>query len=298
MLGKEAFTAAADPQRFPEQLKYVQPWQAKRLFWNVFRFTREHGTGSRTMKNRIDVDVGDFDPVLGKSYAEIAGISRSMHRSQGMGAPERRGSSRETFVVVAGEQAQKDLFDGIDLSWNRVPGGAEVGRHDRAGHRRSSTRCIPTASFPICWRRAGSAPGERTYCRELMKPSRNAPGYGWTPTPTATPSCRAKACKVKLTALDRSSFRFDRRTATVTGPGAGVQARFPQRRSVYNKPAEATVTYPIPPIRSVLAAVLAGEAEAGRYLHHRRSASHRPARLRRLCWKRVSDSPPAARRSN
>src|SRR5499427_2560390 len=31
ILGKEAFSAAADPARFPEQLKYVQPWQAKRL---------------------------------------------------------------------------------------------------------------------------------------------------------------------------------------------------------------------------------------------------------------------------
>src|SRR6478672_5478089 len=31
ILGKEAFTAAADPKMFPEQLKYVQVWQAKRL---------------------------------------------------------------------------------------------------------------------------------------------------------------------------------------------------------------------------------------------------------------------------
>ncbi len=33
-----------------------------------------------------------FDPVLGFSYAEIAGMSRSMHRSQGFGAAERKGS--------------------------------------------------------------------------------------------------------------------------------------------------------------------------------------------------------------
>src|SRR5437660_6354062 len=31
ILRKEAFTAAADPAKFPEQLTYVQPWQAKRL---------------------------------------------------------------------------------------------------------------------------------------------------------------------------------------------------------------------------------------------------------------------------
>src|SRR5229473_8698801 len=41
LLGKEAFSAAADPHRFSEQLKDVQPWQAKRLMWNVFSFSRE-----------------------------------------------------------------------------------------------------------------------------------------------------------------------------------------------------------------------------------------------------------------
>ena len=128
ILGKEAFTAAADPKRFPEQLQYVQPWQARRLLWNVFRFTKEQEKEAEKLKDRIEIDPGEFDPILGKSYAEIAGISRSQHRSQGMGAPERRGSARESFVVVAGDPAQKDLFDGIDLSWNRVPGGAEIGR--------------------------------------------------------------------------------------------------------------------------------------------------------------------------
>src|SRR5689334_6169088 len=38
ILANEAFTAAADPNRFPEQLKYVQPWQAKRILWNSFNF--------------------------------------------------------------------------------------------------------------------------------------------------------------------------------------------------------------------------------------------------------------------
>src|SRR5215467_13371374 len=127
ILGKEAFSAAADPKRFPEQLQYVQPWRAKRVFWNVFRFTREQEQEASRIKNRIDIDVGDYDPVLGKSYAEIAGISRSMHRSQGMGAPERRGSAPESFAVVAGDPAEKDLFDGVDLTWNRLAGGAKVG---------------------------------------------------------------------------------------------------------------------------------------------------------------------------
>src|SRR5438034_9706275 len=38
ILANEAFTAAADPKRFPEQLKWVQPWQPKRIVWNTFNF--------------------------------------------------------------------------------------------------------------------------------------------------------------------------------------------------------------------------------------------------------------------
>src|SRR5579871_4202498 len=41
ILGREAFSAAADPSRFPEQLKYVEPWKARRLFFNAFSFTKE-----------------------------------------------------------------------------------------------------------------------------------------------------------------------------------------------------------------------------------------------------------------
>jgi LmbE family N-acetylglucosaminyl deacetylase len=36
ILAREAFAAAGDAARFPEQLKYVRPWQPKRLVWNAF----------------------------------------------------------------------------------------------------------------------------------------------------------------------------------------------------------------------------------------------------------------------
>src|SRR3982751_3620257 len=38
VLAVEGFTAAANPAKFPEQLKYVRPWQAKRILWNSFNF--------------------------------------------------------------------------------------------------------------------------------------------------------------------------------------------------------------------------------------------------------------------
>lgn len=127
ILGKEAFAAAADPTRFPEQLKFVKPWQAKRILFNLFAFTPEQERENAKIANRLELDGGEFSPVLGRSYGEIAGISRSQHASQGMGAAERRGSIKDSLVVVAGDPATKDPLDGIDVTWARLPGGEQVG---------------------------------------------------------------------------------------------------------------------------------------------------------------------------
>ncbi len=115
ILGREAFVAAASKSMFPEQLRWTEPWQAKRMLG------RGGGAG-------IPIDTGEFDPLLGFSYGEIAGMSRSMHKSQGMGAPEQRGASRSNLSNVAGDAASGDIFDGIDTTWNRLPGGAAVGK--------------------------------------------------------------------------------------------------------------------------------------------------------------------------
>jgi LmbE family N-acetylglucosaminyl deacetylase len=128
ILGREAFFAAADPARFPEQLKEVEPWKAKRVVWNTFAFTREQEKEAEAMKDRLEVDLGEYNPLLGYSYSEIAGISRSQHRSQGMGSQERRGSVKNHLVHVAGDPATRDLFDGVDLGVD-VPALAEAARN-------------------------------------------------------------------------------------------------------------------------------------------------------------------------
>ncbi len=127
ILGREAFSAAADPQRFPEQLQWTQPWQAKRLLWNAFSFNRQQQQENDKLKDKVEIDLGQYDPVLGYSYGEIAGMSRSMHKSQGMGTFERKGSQKNYFVTIAGDKATKDIFDGIDISWSRMPGGSPAG---------------------------------------------------------------------------------------------------------------------------------------------------------------------------
>ena len=126
IVGKEAFSAAADPSRFPEQLKFVQPWQARRLFWNTFAFTAEQEKEEAAIKDKLAIDLGEYSPELGYSYGEIAGMSRSQHRSQGMGAPERKGSTENFLVAISGDRATKSPFEGIDVTWSRIPGGAEI----------------------------------------------------------------------------------------------------------------------------------------------------------------------------
>ena len=74
------------------------------------------------------MDTGGYNPWLGKSYTEIAGESRSQHKSQGFGSAGRRGTQIESFDVMAGDPATADIFDGVDVTWNRIPGGAAVGK--------------------------------------------------------------------------------------------------------------------------------------------------------------------------
>jgi LmbE family N-acetylglucosaminyl deacetylase len=127
ILGKEAFEAAADPKRFPEQLRYVQPWRARRLVHAGGFFGGPRGFNLNTsLPPAGKADTGALNPILGYSYEELAVLSRSMHHSQGTGAMRRPGPSVTPFELVAGEPASKDLFDGIDTSWNRLPGGAAV----------------------------------------------------------------------------------------------------------------------------------------------------------------------------
>ena len=125
ILAAEAFDAAADPKRFPEQLQYVQAWQPKRLFWNTGSFFVKPG---ENMDGYLRLDAGGYNPLLGQSYGEIAARSRSNHRSQGFGSAAQRGEALEYFQPVKGEKATKDLFEGVDQTWNRVPGGAAVGK--------------------------------------------------------------------------------------------------------------------------------------------------------------------------
>jgi LmbE family N-acetylglucosaminyl deacetylase len=139
ILGKEAFEAAGDPSRFPEQLKFVQPWRARRVVranfsgWAFMMPPAGRGVPPPQfpqfppLPKAGEAETGGFNPILGYSYQELAAMSRSMHHSQGTGAMRRPGPGVADFGLVAGDPASKDIFDGIDTTWNRLPGGAAVG---------------------------------------------------------------------------------------------------------------------------------------------------------------------------
>ncbi|WP_317169367.1 PIG-L family deacetylase [Mucilaginibacter humi] len=112
IIAEEAFKAAADPKRFPEQLRYVQTWQVKRLLWNTFNF----GSTNTTAPNQFKIDVGVYNPILGKGYGEIAADSRSNHKTQGFGSAKQRGSSFEYFKTIPGDAPVNDLMDGVNTT--------------------------------------------------------------------------------------------------------------------------------------------------------------------------------------
>lgn len=124
IIAHEAFLAAADPKRFPEQLEDVEIWQPKRLVWNTYNF----GGNNTTSEDQLKLDVGLYNPLLGKGYGEIAAASRTNHKSQGFGSAPQRGQSLEYFTPVEGEAAKKDLFEAINAKWNRIEGGDPIGR--------------------------------------------------------------------------------------------------------------------------------------------------------------------------
>ncbi|MEN5307123.1 PIG-L family deacetylase [Chryseobacterium cucumeris] len=121
VVAEKAFKLAGDKTAFPDQLKYVNAWQPKRVLWNTFRF----GGVNTTAENQLKVTVGQYDAQLGMGYGELAGLSRSLHKSQGAGTQSVAGIRTEYFAHVAGEPAEATLFDGVTKTWTSQ-GNADI----------------------------------------------------------------------------------------------------------------------------------------------------------------------------
>jgi LmbE family N-acetylglucosaminyl deacetylase len=132
ILALEAFSLAGDPQAYPEHFEDgLTPWQPTRII---------QGGGG--------VDTNGTDPATGSTFGELSSLSRSRHMTQfgipnpnvgrggrggggGRGGPGGgRGGGRGGggLNVLAGAPATEDPMEGIDTTWTRVAGGAEIGR--------------------------------------------------------------------------------------------------------------------------------------------------------------------------
>jgi LmbE family N-acetylglucosaminyl deacetylase len=249
ILAEEAFSAAADSTRFKEQLRHVRPWRARRLVWNVFRFG---GQGPDTARGRLTVDLGVYDPLLGRSFTELAGESRSMHKSQGFGAAERRGAWTNTFEHRLGDRASGDLLDGVDMTWSRVPGGARVASSLRQAARDFRPE-RPQVILPnllkaySALRTLGEDPIVRTKREELLQLIRSVTGL-WLEViasrPTGSPGGEIR---VATSALNRSDVPIElQRVELIDMKGAPLGMAGAPRALVHNVAVGETLAVRIP----------------------------------------------------
>lgn len=93
----------------------------ERVLFNAFRF----GNRNTTDESQFKIETNQYNALLGESYGEMAGRSRSIHRSQGAGTPQSIGIQQEYFAMIAGKQYTDKLID-AELSWARI-GRADIG---------------------------------------------------------------------------------------------------------------------------------------------------------------------------
>jgi LmbE family N-acetylglucosaminyl deacetylase len=125
ILAGEAFDLAGDPKAFPDQLNYgLSPWQPKRIFWNSYNFGGEFKEDSNEVYDVFET--GEFNPLLGETYSQIAADSRTMHKSQGFGATAGIGEAMDHIQFIKGEPFENSAFDGVKDRWEQIEGGKSI----------------------------------------------------------------------------------------------------------------------------------------------------------------------------
>ena len=118
ILAREAYDAAADTVRFPRSVTAGHgAWAPSKLYLGPYQ-SRDRAT--------VRFNVGEYDPVLGRSYYEIAMESRSQHKSQAFGRLQRRGTQLDWLMLEKPSPAatngagERSPFEGIDTTWGRL----------------------------------------------------------------------------------------------------------------------------------------------------------------------------------
>ena len=238
ILAKEAFAAAADPMRFPEQLRLAQPWRAKRILWNAFR--PDTGKRDPALPKLLTVDLGAYNALLGKSYTELSAASRSMHKSQGFGAAERRGPVPNFLELLDGEPATADLFDGVATGWSRIPRGESVDSILAEAEERFDAnepqRIVPLlVRARAAMRALGDDPWVRVKRRELDDVIRSCAGLWLEAIATRPFALPGGSVPVTVSLLSRSDVPVTL-TQVVMPSGAALRDASDSTRSLANRP--------------------------------------------------------------
>jgi len=120
ILAREAYDAAGDAAKFPASAtKGLAPWTPLKFYRTTSYWA---GAGATFQYN-----AGEYSPLLGRSFAQIASESRSQHQSQGQGSLQRKGYipgsvRREDSRAPAPKDPTKErsIFDGIDTTYRRL----------------------------------------------------------------------------------------------------------------------------------------------------------------------------------
>ena len=116
-LTRVAFRAAADPDRFPDQLRDgLRPWQARKLY--------QGGPGGFALDlpgAPVSVPTGVYDPLIGMTWQELGSLARSLHRCQGMRQLRADpGDAHGVYFLVdsdpVAEGVEGDVLDGLDTT--------------------------------------------------------------------------------------------------------------------------------------------------------------------------------------
>lgn len=131
ILAREAFKLAGDSIALPASATNgLAAWSPAAIYSLAFRRSATPDVGA----GNVVIDAGEYDPVLGESYAQLAARGRSMHKSQEQGTPQRRGPEWHVLQRVAVSAAARcaavkapGLFDCVDARWSRLRGALPAG---------------------------------------------------------------------------------------------------------------------------------------------------------------------------
>ena len=173
MLAREAFDAAADTTRYPRSVTAGHgAWRPAKLYLGAYQ-SRDRAT--------VRFNVGEYDPVLGRSYYEIAMESRSQHKSQAFGRLQRRGTQphwlmleRTSAGVATNGAEERSPFDGIDTSWARLRPAAGRGSREAAAALDSLSAVAAAVRASLDFRRPVTALPSLTRVHRLLTRVRDA----------------------------------------------------------------------------------------------------------------------------